>query len=31
MANTLKYGAAIFDLKDLYEQLPLVEIVEERL
>ncbi|MDI6862572.1 MAG: PfkB family carbohydrate kinase [Pseudothermotoga sp.] len=31
MANTLKYGAAIFDLKDLYEQLSLVEIVEERL
>uniref|UniRef100_A0A832I4S5 Ribokinase n=1 Tax=Pseudothermotoga hypogea TaxID=57487 RepID=A0A832I4S5_9THEM len=31
MANTLKYGAAIFDLKDLNEQLPLVEIAEERL
>ncbi|HBT39460.1 MAG: PfkB domain protein [Thermotoga sp. 50_1627] len=31
MANTLKYGAAIFDLNDLYEQLPLVELVEERL
>lgn len=31
MANTLKYGAAIFDLKDLYQQLSLVELVEERL
>lgn len=30
-ANTLKYGAAIFDLKDLESQLSNVDIVEEKL